>query len=737
MNETDALKGRLADMTRLYTDDRVPVRFAKQPHYAGPNHGGPYLAVNPDVNGWYDPDPPVSGANELRLLRDTLSHEAYEYNMGHPDAKAGFVERHGDTDDPRRAGPTGKAAGQIYNILRDAWVNSSRCSDYPGLRRTFAFKADLLTGDVDVSERPAPEALLAGLHQIALTNTAHGVQNADDEVRDLLAWARNEVEAARSADGHPELMAIADRVFERFEPFLPDAPDDPFEDLLDALDDVSMDLDAAALDAEDVSNAMNLADPPEDLDSSVTVEDVDDAALPDDDAPSADDADPEDPDDLPEQSEDDTDADGSGTGENGDEAGEDDAQGGAGGGEGRGTDDGQDGTSGGSTGERDEADGMGDPQAMSADAAGRAAGGDSTTDASASDDLSGLLDDMDDLADSDRPAGDAFDLDPDDDYHEPEQSDQRRYERLQDSAQFAGTDLSNRMKEREDYSRSGNGDLSADEIQELMRETGLARDVRRAFEQIKTREVRETTRRQTQDMNLNNVVRHMAGEYSVRDVYETTERGASGGRTICAVVDGSGSMKSNGSIGREFGAGGAIVDAKVALAALHLATHEIGDDFVANVFDTYRDDDVGLVTGPNETFEWSHLDAFTGCANKTPTAAGVMDGRELLDQAGGKERVMVVITDGHANTTLAGTRWSGASSGNGSAEDARKAVELARQDGIQVIGVGVGSGVSDSKLRVMFGENSWVHIESDTLVEDLVRIYADQLDHDTNLTAQI
>lgn len=668
MQPTDALKRLMTDHTPLYAGNRVPVRFADQPHYAGDEHGGPYLAVNPDVNGWYDTD--VSGANELRLLRDTLSHEAYEYRMGNPSAKEALMRRHNGSYEPEPDedddgvqmtmpfSPKARAAGALYNILRDAWVNTQRCRAFPGLRRTFAFKADLLAGDTDVSELPPAEAMLAGVHQIALTNTATGIRDADPEVRSALAAARRYVERSRTAADHDELIALAEGLFLRFEDFFDEAEDD-FEEfveaVVDALDDLRPDNIVEDMDDGEVDAAIDAADLPDDL-------------APDDDSDASGGA-PEDAE-TPED---------------------------------------------GSCADSDSTEG--DSTSTGADTAAGVEGGPE------SDEDGRVLTDMDRLDGDDRAAGDMVGIDDGDDYHEPDAGDEIRYEQMRREEAFAGTDWAERMEARDEYFRSERNDLPSEEIQALMRESGLAEDLRRAFSRIKTAEVSESTSTQTNSLHLGNVVRHMAGDYGVRDVYETTKRGATGGRTIAGVVDASGSMDWSGSLGE-----GAIIDAKVVLAALHIAATEIGDRVVATAFDSSAEDDVRLITGPDETFKFEHLDGFTGHSGNTSTAAGVMDGIRLLNRAGGKERVMVVITDGGANRALRGTRWESFTTGD-KLGDARLAVEMARDEGITVIGVGVGSGISESKLEDTFGDG-WVHVEADGLVDEVVRIYREHLDDD-------
>jgi len=766
MNETDALRDMLHDLTRLYCGERVEVRFDTQPHYAGEDFGGPYLAVNADVNDWYDIDPPVSGPNELRLLRDTLSHESYEFNMGKPNAKAAFIVRHGEVeqdddetvqDAARRAAAKGRYAGQIYNVIRDAWVNSARCANFPGLRRTFAYKADLLAGDADVSELPTHEALLAGLHQIALTNTANGISNADSEVREALAWARLQVEDARAVDSHVSLLAIADRVADRFVAHVPAGQNARDDDLLQLIDDRTMKVETDDMDASAVSSTLNLADPPEDIADDLDLNDMAVDMTSADDVDAADDGDgsessdgpsPEDlPDSLADAEGDSEDADGSGAGggaespddgnESGaggsggdeptdegepgptsesDENGESGSSGDAGGSESDHTDQGEDGESG-------EPDRVGD--GVTSGDSGRFDGDSSTV-------LDDMLDDMDDLEGSERPAGDRLGLDDGDDYHDPDAGDRDRFEQIQKHQNRKQTPMGDRIGRRNEWGNFHRKDVDADEIKSLMRERGLVKQFRTAFSRIKTAERTTTTRKPTQSINLKNAVRHKAGDFSTRDVYETTERGATGGRAVCVVNDGSRSMNKAGSFHEN---NAAIVDEKATFAALALAADEIGDTIMGNVFDSKRKNGVGLVTAPDEPFSWEHLDEFSCTGGCTPLASGIMDGIELLDEVPNpNDRVMLVLTDGKANEGLTGTKWARHATGDNKA-DAAKAAEFARAEGITVIGVGIGSAVNERYLRHIFGtddngEDLFVHVDADTLVDDVLRIYREQLDDD-------
>jgi len=103
----------------------------------------------------------------------------------------------------------------------------------------------------------------------------------------------------------------------------------------------------------------------------------------------------------------------------------------------------------------------------------------------------------------------------------------------------------------------------------------------------------------------------------------------------------------------------------------------------------------------------------------------VLDAYDLAEAGGGEERIVIVLTDGlpkdgHPDCT-----------GLNYAEEAGHAVRMAREDDVAVIGLGVGSMVEnyEHKMRTMFGAN-YTLTRSENLVEELVEIYADELDYD-------
>lgn len=366
----------------------------------------------------------------------------------------------------------------------------------------------------------------------------------------------------------------------------------------------------------------------------------------------------------------------------------------------------------------DQADDDGDADAQDGDApdAPDAPGDDASGDGDADDadasdtDLDvdpDMLDALDAL-DDDRDPSDWFNTD--DDYAGADDSSQRRYDRLQREIDENNTDMAERIDQRDDRQQSR---VRGHEfIRDALRDTGLASEVEEAFKQIKTHdEPRAATGGDS--IQLDNYVRHRAGDYQEDRFYEEREPIDDGDRCVGVALDMSNSMDEK--------------EAKVALGALHVATNAIGDDLTASAYTTERERGkqnqpvVELITGPNEPFDWEHLDATT-TQWRTPTASGVFDVRRLLDESARREKVMIVVTDGQANVSM-----HGKPSTDDAVADAAEQVALSRQEGMKVIGLGVGDEVERDMLAEIFGRDGFVMAGMSDLADRLVEIYRGQM----------
>jgi hypothetical protein len=114
----------------------------------------------------------------------------------------------------------------------------------------------------------------------------------------------------------------------------------------------------------------------------------------------------------------------------------------------------------------------------------------------------------------------------------------------------------------------------------------------------------------------------------------------------------------------------------------------------------------------------SAIDGFSFCGGGgTPTDAGIEFSRVRLRNSKKKNKVMLVVTDGEANSSLT-------SPGVSPLDAARAQVEKARAENIQVIGIGLG--VSDKAMNETFGPGGWQNIED---YREVPRIVADLIEN--------
>jgi hypothetical protein len=207
---------------------------------------------------------------------------------------------------------------------------------------------------------------------------------------------------------------------------------------------------------------------------------------------------------------------------------------------------------------------------------------------------------------------------------------------------------------------------------------------------------------------------------TVTELFEEEQVVETGDRCVGFATDISGSM------------GSSIDELKIAGAAVAEATDIIGDEFVWEAFTDQNCKsseapegrlDLRVVTGPNEDFEWEHLDSFTSAANE-PTAAGIRDCFNLMQQTDANEYVMIVVTDGIALVEEDGTL---SRHNNAPVEQAREAVNEIRAQGVDVIGLGIGS-MDDDKMETTFGGKSYRLTDIDSLAGDILDLYREQLD---------
>lgn len=784
MKQTKALRRMLEDMTAVYSgeNEKTEVAFTTGTPHASEQGGyaadceceasGEHVAVATNVRDTYGKS--MDGANELRVLVDTLNHEMEHVRSSDLTAKREFSARYPDCP---------QFAGLVLNVLEDQYIDWQRLKRFRGLRSAHSFKVDAIMANG--SRRPPlynleqSEQVPEGFLQMAFAGYVKGFSDAPREVQEAVVKCRPLVDLVRNEHDPLEREQIAHTCMAILLEAVPD-PEDA-EDYTDENQEEMPTDDPAEVDPEDVQDMLDDLDP-EDLENQEQGEDAPSVAIDpeeydvpewlEDEMNEADSSDQE-VSAAPEQEDDpwadeDQDEDAQDGQEQGDEQEQNDTGEGTGDGEGeQGEQDApekeQPGDEG--DGEAEDENGQGSDTSSEGEQADSQEGGDDTEgstgqqgdqgeqqeggspahgqetdpyseapdrgDTSSEDATAGGADPVDEAIDEmekkerERDAGDHWDAG-DTDYSAPDGEFERRYQRIEQEVQQEQTDLGQQKRRREQrleehrqrhgYERRKD---SAERIRELLRSDGTAEDIVEAFKKFKTQD-RWLPDTRGERLNTRNATRRLAGDYSEDRVYDRKLKAEVGDRCVGVAMDLSASMSGANNLRKP----------KMALGALHLATKTIGDDLLATGYKTYDNHPqkgecepvLDLITGPQEGFDWGHLDA-AKAGYLTPTADGVMYTLDLLKKSHRREKVMVVVTDGKANIPLGGSSSSSSSQGK---QDAKKAVNTARQEGAKVLGMAVGR-IGEEYMDTVFGPGKWVETGSDTLTEDLVELYRSEM----------
>ncbi len=291
---------------------------------------------------------------------------------------------------------------------------------------------------------------------------------------------------------------------------------------------------------------------------------------------------------------------------------------------------------------------------------------------------------------------------------EPDERDRARWESLLKQLSEYGKNIPRRKRERDERIEKTTSRKSGDEIRTMLKQDGIISDLKDGFQKLVSRPTPRPARSGSR-MDMQNVVRRASGDMTVRELFEEDVQVETGDRCIGLATDISGSMGSD------------MIELKKAGAAVAKATEIIGDAFV---WEAFTDEgggglDLRIVTGPQESFRYDHLDSFTSMINE-PTAAGIRDCRMLMEQTAKHEYTMLVITDGQAMVGEDGVYYGLTS--DVPVDHAREAVAECREHGVEVIGLGIGS-MDDRRMRETFGEGNYRLTTIDDLADDVIELY--------------
>jgi Mg-chelatase subunit ChlD len=699
--QADAVQEVLEEMTTVYNleGDTIEVQFDQHSYC---DSEGNYIAINPLF--WDEVNPPVEGPNILRVLDDILAHEVSHYNWSDLKSKSDFSDMYPDW---------GEVPGHVANILEDEFVDARRMRKWYGMRSKRAYRvmlqADSPDMTPDVSEVYEDDgevnAFLAGLHQTALYGTARGLTDAPYNLVEFCWYVEPVIERIRRQDDPNERFKLFHVVMEMLKRYVEEPDDFDEEDYEDGTGKtVSGDPDDAEPDEfspeeppeavegmmeEMVEEMMEGEDGPMPADTpemEVEVESVEEEGEDEEAAPT------ETTESEDEESEDEDGSGGHDTTEDEDDEAEGTIR----------TDELESGEDGELDGDRPEHD-------IEADHAEHRISPEEMAEKELSEGVEERYDVRIDEVDK------------------VDDRDVSRWARLIKSLNEYDMDISERKRERDgridEHRENWTGyksDRRSEALKERAENAGVIRELKDGFEELVSRNVPKPARRGTR-IDPYNVARRASGDMTVTELFEEEQVVETGDRCVGFATDISGSMSSG------------IDELKIAGAAVAKATQIIGDEFVWEAFTdrSCPDDmpapegrlDLRIVTGPNEDFDWQHVDSFTSCANE-PTAAGVRDCFKLMQETDANEYVMIVVTDGVALVEEDGTlnRHGGAP-----VEQAREAVNEVRSNGVDVIGLGIG-GMDDRKMEETFGGKNYRLTDINSLAGDILDLYRQQLD---------
>ena len=321
LDETNALRALLEDMAANYVDpsdldlpagwdeerfyEEFEVRFTDDTPHASGSLDDPWVAVSTDTGSYR-----ASGAQALRCIVDTLSHECEHIRKSDLGGKRAFMEEYNDG--------YARLAGMVLNVLEDQYIDRTRTLRFRGLKKTHAWKIRRMMesdefrkpmGDLDGPGQQAME----GFIQLAHAGTVKGFEDAEPEVQEALTAVRPLVYRVRFTDDQDARVDISREVMDILVDVVPKRPDMPewLQDLIREL-------------MEELETHMDESEVPDDADF-----DPDDAEVDEDGEPVNEEADGEDGEGMEE-----VDAAGSGDGDDGEDGdGEDGDGSGAGGGD--------------------------------------------------------------------------------------------------------------------------------------------------------------------------------------------------------------------------------------------------------------------------------------------------------------------------------------------------------------------------------------------------------------------
>lgn len=724
MRRTNALQNYLEFLTRVYDPEGIEhsVEWTKDSPHADIH--GQYVAVNPNIRDWIGKS--MSQENELRVLVDTVSHEVEHTVESKLDGKKEFMEQYPEAP---------QVAGAIYNIFEDVYIDFTRTNRWKGLRVSRAFFVSKVLSNHHrhpklTNYESKTKAMMEGMLQVALSGTAKGITELDDEeTKKFLGWIRKKVKEVRTMDTVEQreelIREVTQTLFDLAD--IEEASEFANEMEIPTGETVeNSDIDPNEESAYDPDAGNPITD--DGSDESTTDSQENETAEEDSEVSQQEDEEAQ----STESEESEKTGEGTGSQEGEKQEGEQETDEPLDENEPLDSDNSRESITNDGDMMQTALPGLGDEDApepsdvrsdSSLDSVSESSEGEEGNptdvptpkserdDAQQSGEVSSAyvgeeIEEMESL--DDEGVASWFGVSSDSNIEEPSERFEEKVQELHNKTQRANTSLAEKKAKRDQHSDDFVSDHKS--VLRTLKEKGLDDKIEEAFRELKNAD-KDIPVEHGEDIHLQNAIEYRAGDYSQTRVHKHNLPSEYGERAVAVALDLSGSMPEH--------------TAKVALLGLQKACDEIGDQFTACGFKTFRNNGhkvvyTPLITGPREEFNPSHLSAvFSG--GTTPMASGIQQANELLEESTRPEQVLIVITDGKPNVGLDGRGSSPEIN-----EECRELVDNAKRNGVKVIGMGFGS-VDERTMKTVFGNDGYVMGELDNLADRLLEVYRQQM----------
>lgn len=674
----------ISEHTATYNEDNstLPVKLTEKTSHIVPksNDKKPEIHINP-INAWRISEKAgISEKQALRLLMDTLSHEVAHHNHSELESKREFVKKF-------KINP--KIAGAVINIVEDCYIDRKRLEKFDGLKKPFKIHTDYVLPDHrNHIGADGAESIIALLTVVFRTNKIPEEAEKSEYLKEMAEYFKNKRKQTIQAEKQEERLNIAEDILKTIiiKEDIEEMPEIP-EELKELLKDLKKEIDFRKRHHNEEEAEKRREELKEE-----NKEDIPDKLKNVD----------------PEKQEEEEKTDKSGSSSSSKEDSESEKQ----------EEEEKPDKSGSSSSSKEDSD--------SSDSSDSNDSGSDKSDSGSSEkgsEKSGS-DSSNGSSDSSNASSDSGDKS--DDSHSPKQVEGEKKEER---------DIRKKEYSKEKFQNSeipGGFDsqktfLLSEESREKTQKTALnlSNEIKERLEDMrnKNNDSRIVKSRKGKNIDIKRAIRRKAGDKTENKLFNRERKENPSNNIIGITMDGSGSMR------RE----NRLEESLKAAAAIGEATKIKDDDITINQFYSFRGEKndsekvkVEFLTEIGEKFDIKQLNK-AALYHREPAALGIEKTVEEMDKSQNQgEKILFVILDGNPTIKKNGKPYKSIGVKEEAVNEISDHVEEARDKKIKVIGIGVGSDISEWVMDNIFGED-WFKFDSDTMAEKMLSIYRNQV----------